>query len=197
VILIILAVGGAMLAWYVSSRGFSAKTPPSSAEAYIARRLRRLAVPAHARDLQNPEPASPEALSEAMEHYADHCAICHGNDGSGRSHFGSGLYPPPPDMALADTQNLTDGELYYIVENGIRFTGMPGFGANPADEKDAATWKLVRFIRHLPKITDDEVALMTTMNPKSPMDLAKEERIKKFLQGEDVSPEDHRSQHHH
>ncbi len=194
---IVIAAGIAALIWYVDSHGFSAKSTPNGAEAYVARNLRRLAIPAHAREAQNPVAASPDTLPEAMEHFADHCATCHGNDGSGRSHIGSGLYPPPPDMALAGTQSLTDGELYYIIENGVRFTGMPGFGAVPADEHDEATWKLVRFIRHLPQITDDEVALMTTMNPKSPTDIANEEKINKFLQGEEDSPVEHSSQHHH
>ena len=132
-----------------------------------------------------------------MEHFADHCATCHGNDGSGRTHIGNGLYPPPPDMSLAATQKLTDGELYYIIENGIRFTGMPAFGEKPGDEHDDATWKLVRFIRHLPMITDDEVILMTTMNPKSPKDVEQEERIQRFLRGEEDPPVEQNSKHHH
>jgi mono/diheme cytochrome c family protein len=195
VLVIVIAVLIFGAGWYVTSRGFSARTPPGKAETFAARQLRRMAISKRAAALKNPVPPSPEALSEAMEHFADHCATCHGNDGSGRSHIGSGLYPPAPDMTLAETQKLSDGELYYIIENGIRFTGMPAFGAMPDNDEDADSWKLVHFIRHLPIMTDDEIALMTTMNPKSPMDLERERRIQEFLQGGQSPPEDHT--HHH
>ena len=101
---------------------------PRSAEAFVARRLRRLAMPSAARDAKNPVQVSPEVLSAGTAHWADHCATCHGNDGRGKTLIGRGLYPKPPDMTEAATQQLTDGELYYIIENGIRFTGMPAFG---------------------------------------------------------------------
>ena len=194
VIAVVLVVVGVV--WYATKRGFSAKSPPGSIETFAARRLRRLAIPRHAAALKNPVPPGPEVLSEAMEHFADHCANCHGNDGKGRSHIGAALYPPAPDMTLAETQQLRDGELYYIIENGVRFTGMPAFGATPDNDEDVDSWKLVHFIRHLPIMTDDEIALMTTMNPKSPMDIEREQRIQEFLQGGDSAPEDH-AQHHH
>jgi mono/diheme cytochrome c family protein len=132
-----------------------------------------------------------------MEHFADHCASCHGNDGRGVTLIGRGLYPKPPDMTQRATQELSDGELYYIMENGIRFTGMPGFGEEPDNIEDTETWDLVHFIRHLPDMTDDEVAQMKKMNPKSPMELEKEERMRKFLQGDDTAPAESNHEHHH
>src|SRR5215831_18601638 len=83
---------------YMVSRGFSARDEPTAVEAFVARRLRRLATPRAVRDLQNPVQASPDVLSRAMAHFADHCAICHGNDGKGATLMGRGLYPRPPDM---------------------------------------------------------------------------------------------------
>ena len=65
------------------------------------------------------------------------------------------MYPPAPDMREADTQNMTDGELFYIVQNGIRLTGMPVWGSG-SDHDAEDSWKLVRFIRHLPKLTVEE-----------------------------------------
>ena len=84
-------------------------------------------------------------------------------------------------MRQAATQELTDGELYYIIENGIRFTGMPAFGEESAGMGDEESWALVTFIRHLPTITDEEVEAMKKMDPKSPAELEKEESIRKFL----------------
>lgn len=185
-ILLVIAAGGYGLA--ILSRGFSARLEPSSTEAFIARHLRRLAIPRGARDARNPVAASPEVLAGAMEHFADHCASCHGNNGDGRTLIGRGLYPKPPDMAQTETQNLTDGELYYIIENGVRFTGMPAFGEKADSMDDNESWALVHFIRHLPNMTDDEVAAMKSMNPKSPGELKKEEDIRKFLEGDDSAP---------
>jgi len=61
-----------------------------------------------------------------------------------------GLYPPAPDLGAKPTQALADGELLNIIKNGIRFTGMPGWGGT-----DDENWSLVLFIRHLPKLTED------------------------------------------
>ena len=189
--------GIATAAIYTLSRGFSARDEPTAAEAFVAARLRHLAMPRHARDLTNPVKAGPEVLARAMAHFADHCASCHGNDGRGATLIGRGLYPKPPDMTQAATQGLTDGELYYIIENGIRFTGMPGFGEEQGNDQNTESWDLVHFIRHLPGITDDELAEMKKMNPKSPMELAKEERIRRFLQGDDSQPAESSHQHNH
>jgi len=180
---------------YIVSRGFSARDEPTAAEAFIARRLRHLAIPRAARAASNPVPASPEVFAEAMEHFADHCAFCHANDGSGDTPIGKGLYPKPPDMREPATQRLSDGELFYIIQNGIRFTGMPAFGT-PDKSHDEDSWKLVRFIRQLPELTEEDLAHMKEMNPKSPADLKEEEDIKKFLEGNDSVPSNETHRHH-
>jgi mono/diheme cytochrome c family protein len=182
---------------YILNRGISARDEPSAAEAFIARRLRHFAIPRRARDLTNPVKAGTGVLAAATAHFADHCASCHGNDGRGATLLGRGLYPKPPDMTAAATQQLTDGELYYIIENGIRFTGMPGFGEEADNDSDAESWDLVRFVRHLPQMTDDEIAAMKQLNPKSPAELEKEERIRGFLQGDDSQPVESSHEHHH
>src|SRR5262245_661837 len=115
-----IAVGGAFL-WTLFSTGLSAREPSSRLEAMIAPKLRRLAMPGVARDAKNPVAPGAEVLKEAMEHFADHCAVCHANDGSGNTGIGRGLYPRSPDMRGDATQNLTDGELAYIIHNGVRF----------------------------------------------------------------------------
>ena len=192
-LLFLILIGLAAAGWYVMSRGFSARTQPTSAEAFIARRLRAIAIPRGAREAKNPVAASPEVLSEAMAHFADHCSTCHANDGSGKAEIGQGLYPKPPDMRQSDTQRLTDGEIFYIIHNGVRFTGMPAFGDESKGGQDEDSWKLVHFIRHLPAITSEELAQMEQMNPKSPSQLKEEEEIQRFLEGGD-EPSTHK--HH-
>ena len=163
---------------YILARGVSARDTPTALEAGIARRLRHLAIPSGARGTKNPVAATPEVLADGLAHFADHCAICHANDGSGATTLGQGTYPKAPDMRLPDTQQLSDGELFYIIENGIRFTAMPGWGtASPQDQE--ASWGLVHFIRHLPKLTPDELARMQALNPKT----AEEWQADQFLEG--------------
>ena len=186
VILAIVLIAGAALALaLVGHRGFSSRDNPTFIEAFIARWIRHMGVPRNAREQQNPVQSSDAVIVEAMAHFADHCALCHGNDGRGRTEIGGGLYPKPPDMTLPETQNLSDGELYYIIENGVRLTGMPAFGEGGTEDED--TWKLVRFIRHLPDLTDDELARMKEMNPRTPAELKREEELRRFLSGETES----------
>ena len=162
--------------------GFSAREKPLAAEAFIARRLRHLSVPAGARAMRNPVARSPAMLAQARAHFAGHCASCHANDGSGATEIGRNLYPKAPDMRLAPTQELADGELFYIVENGIRFTGMPAWG-NGTAEGAAESWELVHFIRHLPRLTPQEIAAMEPLNPVSPAELEERRVEQEFLQG--------------
>ncbi len=191
-------LGGATLAGvYMVSRGIGTHEEPTRAEAFVARSLRHFAISREARNARNPIAASPAVLTGAMAHFADHCASCHGNDGRGATTIGRGLYPKPPDMTEAATQQLADGELYYIIENGVRFTGMPAFGDGTGGTMNNESWDLVAFIRHLPSLTAEELAEMKKMNPRSPMDLAREEEMRKFLRGEEIAPSEDAHKGHH
>jgi mono/diheme cytochrome c family protein len=136
-------------------RGFSAAGEPSSLEKIAARAARNLAIPHHARNEENPWKATPYTLKEAREDFTARCAICHGNDGNGQTQVGRNLYPKAPDLRLPQTQNLTDGEIRYIIRNGVRLTGMPAW-SNPHEERDEDSWKLVLAIRDLRLLTPEE-----------------------------------------
>jgi mono/diheme cytochrome c family protein len=188
---IALAVGALFV---LNAHGFNATEQPSSVERWIARRARSAALPSDARARSNPVPDTPEVLAQARSHWADHCAGCHANDGTGDTQMGKRTYPPAPDMRLPATQQMTDGELFYIIQNGIRLSAMPAWGGGSGHEEQDS-WKLVRFIRHLPQLTAEEKKEMQKMNPKSPDDLKEEEDEEKFLKGEDSN--DHPIEHHH
>jgi mono/diheme cytochrome c family protein len=175
--------------------GFSAKAEPHALEVVMARKLRYLAIPIAQRNKPNPVPLSPEILADARAHFADHCATCHGNDGSGQTQIGKNVYPKAPDLRLKDTQSMSDGEIFFVIHNGIRFTGMPAFGSGQPEE-DLDSWKLVHFIRHLPNITPAELVEMKTLNPKTKQQLEEAELIERFFQGDD-SAATHMSQGHH
>jgi|SoiMethySBSTD1v2_1073268.scaffolds.fasta_scaffold00070_76 mono/diheme cytochrome c family protein len=172
---------------YVRSTGLRARAKPAAMETHVARVVRSLAVPGRERERRNPVAQSDEAMRGALEHYADHCATCHANDGSGDTDFGRGLFPPPPDLRAAATQQLTDGELFYIIENGVRFTGMPAFGTGTAAGAEES-WKLVHFIRHLPRLTTAEREAMEPLNPRSPAEIRQEIDEERFLRGDDIRP---------
>jgi mono/diheme cytochrome c family protein len=167
--------GAAAFGWVTMRHGFSARDNPSVVETYLAKTARRLSVPSSERNATNPFSPTPDVLAEARAHFADHCATCHSNDGSGKTQIGQNLYPKAPDMRLPPTQNLTDGEIYYVIHNGVRLTGMPAWGG-PED-----SWKLVLFIRHLPRMTLQEMKEMEQFNPKSDADRSEEEEEQQFL----------------
>ena len=169
-------------------RGFSAHDEPSRIEATMARAMRHWAVPSDLRGAKNPVPLTPPVLADGRAHFADHCAGCHGNDGKGGG-MGKQMYPKAPDMTLAATQSLSDGELFSIIENGIRLTGMPGFGSGTA-ESAYGSWGLVHFIRHLPQLTPQELAEMQRLNPKSPAEWKQMQDEEAFLAG-DATAEHH------
>ncbi len=181
-VLVILIIAGVLI-WNQIRAGVSCHDNPTAMEKTLALTMRGLAIPAEAKALPNPLKPEAEAIAAGGAHWADHCAVCHGNDGKGRTEMGRGLYPKPPDMSRERTQSLTDGELAWIIRNGVRLTGMPAWGepGSPPGEED---WQLVLFIRHLPAITPDELARMEQLNPASPQDLEERKAEEDFLAGD-------------
>jgi len=128
VLSVVLAIALGILAGaYFVTVGVSARPQPGKVETIAAQLVRGIAIRTRVRGLTNPVQASATVIKEGRGHFADQCAVCHGNDGSGNTESGRGLYPRAPDMRLAATQNLSDAELFYIIENGVRLTGMPGW----------------------------------------------------------------------
>lgn len=176
--------------------GFNARQAPSAMEAKVARTARSLATPARIKAKKNPFEATPEVLAEAKHHWASHCAVCHANDGSGDTQIGRNLSPRAPDMRSGPTQDLSDGELYAAIENGIRLTGMPAWG--DGRETDEESWHLVALIRHLPRLTPEELAEMNKQNPRTAEEWREEQEEEEFLRGGDAAvPKDPSQPHHH
>jgi mono/diheme cytochrome c family protein len=187
VLVVVTLVGAGLAAYSIASRGLSTRTAPSWIETILARTMRSWATPSAIRNTKNPVQPSDAVMDEALAHFADHCAGCHGNDGAGQTELGRSFYPPVPDMRSPDTQNLTDGEIFSIIEHGVRLTGMPAWGTG-TPEGEHQSWALVHVIRHLPSLTADEIARMEALNPKSPDQLREAEETRKFLAGDDPPP---------
>jgi mono/diheme cytochrome c family protein len=183
--LVIVMIAGAMLV--LQGRGVSARPEPSGIETRAALFMRGWLTPSTYKGLKNPVSATGENFVAAREHFADHCATCHANDGSGNTEMGRNLYPKAPDMRLARTQDLSDGELFYFIENGVRLTGMPAWSTG-TPEGERASWQLVHFIRRLPSLTADDVAAMEPFNPTSHAQMDEEKKTQDFLNGGDPPP---------
>jgi mono/diheme cytochrome c family protein len=160
IILLILVLAAAWgIHWLHSAHGFSARSRPGSLEAWAARTARHVSMQPYAENLKNPLSPTPLLIAEARDHFADHCAVCHANNGSGKTIINAGLYPPAPDLRSRGTQTMSDGEIFYIIKEGVRWTGMPGWGG-----EDEENWQLVLFIRHMPDLNDRELELMNEVN---------------------------------
>jgi len=187
VLSVAMSVMGGVLAYTVVRRGLSAHDEPSRVEELLAQAMRRLATPEATRRRRNPVEATDAVVEQALAHYADHCAACHASDGGGDTEIGRGLYPRVPDMRDADTQSLSDGELFSIIEHGIRLTGMPAWGTGTPDgERDS--WGLVHFVRRLPKLSPDDIERVEALSPKTPAQVKEEEETRRFLEGDASEP---------
>jgi mono/diheme cytochrome c family protein len=175
-------VGALGVLMFVRGSGISSDRTPWPLEERLARAGWRFLVPRDVRDAANPTADSQAILRDGLEHFADHCAVCHGNNGNGDTVIGRRTFPPAPDLRAPRTQGLSDGELFYAIEQGIPWTAMPAWKTGTA-EGELESWKLVRFIRHLPALTPAEITDMERLNPKSAADQARDREIEEFLKG--------------
>ena len=157
-LLIIVILVAALYGMAILRRGFSAADQPSALEKIVSRSVRNLGIPRQASKEKNPWTATSETLEQAHDLFTNHCAGCHGRDGNAQSEIGQSLYPKAPDLRAAETQNLTDGEIHYIIRNGVRLTGMPALGNPEVGQENNDAWKLVLFIRSISQLTPQQKA---------------------------------------
>ena len=131
----------------------AAVNPPGKMETRLASFAMNKSVAKRASAGKNPLAPSAEVLREGFAHYKENCVACHGAPGVDAAELGQGLNPPAPDLTLPRVQARPDGQIFWIVSNGIRMTGMPAF--SPTHKPDEI-WKVVAFVRHLEEITPEE-----------------------------------------
>ena len=137
------AIVGALL------QGCSAGKPPSQEETSLANAAKDVTIPLEAGKMSNPLPETDEVVSQGHEIFLGSCAQCHGADARGDSDLGRNMTPPAMDLSSAHVQHWSDAELFWIIQNGVRLTGMPSWKSSISDND---TWKLARFIHNLPRI---------------------------------------------
>ncbi len=150
--LLLVALGAGLFLW-TGAYNVAASSPPGKMETRLATFALNKSIQKRAPATKNPLSASPDVLRAGLSHYRENCVVCHGALGVDASEFGEGLNPPAPDLTLPRVQERPDGEMFWIVSNGIRMTGMPAFSPT---HKEGEIWKIVAFLRHLPELTPEE-----------------------------------------
>jgi len=138
------ALVGASLA---SSFDLSALPDPGRFETSVADGAKNFLVHREVRTSSLKEPDITQSdVDNAQNIFGSDCATCHGNDGRTPTDMGRGLYPRAPDLGSEEAQHWSDLEMFWIIRNGIRLTGMPAFGKQLTDQE---TWSLVHYLRTL------------------------------------------------
>lgn len=133
----------------------TAHQKPSNVETTLANLAKDIVIPVETENLRNPLTGNPQEASEGQQIYQQSCAICHGVDGHGHTVLGQGMYPPAMDLTSPHVQHWKDPELFWIIQNGVRMTGMASWKESISPEE---TWKLVMFIRNLTEVNAAQAA---------------------------------------
>jgi mono/diheme cytochrome c family protein len=145
---VIVVLSGVAVIFAFTQFDLSALQEPGKAETFLATQAKRILIYKSSR---SGIPSPPNDLQASVEQgetfYGTDCAMCHGSDGHTLTDNGRWMYPRASDLTSASVQQYSDPELFWIIKNGIRFSGMPGFGKVESDEH---IWHLVRYIRTLP-----------------------------------------------
>lgn len=129
--------------------GCTAHKRPSSLERTLANMAKDVVIPIEAHNLKDPVPPGQKAIHEGQQVYLESCALCHGTDGHGYTNLGRSMYPPAMDLTSPHVQHWSDADLFWIIQNGIRLTGMPSWNSSISASD---SWKLAQFIHALPRL---------------------------------------------
>ncbi len=147
------AVVGSVTVLAITQFNPSARQKPGRLETAVMQRVKFWAIQRRASAPTAQLERTPENLRSGRSHFEEHCAVCHGLDGRGQSLIGRGLNPPAPDLASPSVQAWRDADLFWIIQNGIRFTGMPGFEDTHSDTE---TLQLVLYVREFARMSDQD-----------------------------------------
>ena len=121
--------------------------PPGKVETSVMTNLKRT-VTVRGKSDRSPLDATPETIAEGKKAFGSYCTVCHGLDGQNTGvPFADRMSPPVASLASTSVQNYTDGQLHWIIQNGISPSGMPASSGLLSDEE---IWAIVAYVRHLP-----------------------------------------------
>lgn len=129
----------------LSCASLRALDEPGRAETYLATKAKHILVGRAARHISRTQAVEiSQSVMIGQMQFRARCGSCHGLDGRTPSDIGSAMYPRASDLGSAEVEAWSDAELFWIIQNGIRLTGMPGFGKSLSDEE---IWPLVDYLR--------------------------------------------------
>lgn len=132
----------------------SATVPHWSITSDILEEARDQSISYHSKAIVAQSLNDPKMEDAGFHHFQDTCRLCHGAPGIAPSEFAQGLYPSPPDLASSDLhQEMNDSEIFWIIKNGLKMTGMPSFGVTHSDQE---IWDIVAFIDRLSTLQPDQ-----------------------------------------
>ena len=143
-----------------------ATAPHWAVTRWVLETARMRSIKVHAAGIEAPPGLDyPATILIGVEHFAAHCAVCHGAPGVPKGDIATGLNPQPPDLAHAST-HYTAPELFWILKHGIKMTGMPAW----SDHSDAELSATVAFLQKLPGMSEQDYAklVMATMTHTAP-----------------------------
>lgn len=149
--LLLLAAAGAF-AIYAGVYNVSAAKPAADWEEWVLETVRERSVEKRAQGITVPALGSEAQVLKGFQVFRSQCVTCHGAPGVGPDDFAMGLYPMPPSLGNESVQRESDAELFWIVQHGLKHTGMPGFGMSLSEED---MWHVVAFLRRLPALDAD------------------------------------------
>lgn len=120
---------------------------PGSTETAIMTGIKRRVTVGGAKD-KNPLPSTQENIKRGQQTFSAYCAACHGLDGQATGvPFAAAMSPPVPELNSPAVQAYTDGQLRWVITNGLSPSGMP---ASKGILRDEEVWEIVTYLRHLP-----------------------------------------------
>lgn len=156
-ITIAILIAAATLYVWSGRYNVAATSPHWNISIRLIQEARDRSITFHSRGIHAPPLKHPDLLPIGFDHYHAMCRLCHGAPGYAQTETAQGLNPQPPKLTSEGVQGLKDAELYWVVKNGIKMTGMPAFG--PTHEEDEL-WGIVAFLRDLPKLSPGEYKAM-------------------------------------
>ena len=155
-IFVVLLAGVGLIYIYAGAYNVAATDPHLGAVYRVLNTTQVQSVRAHAEELNEPLPSDSAALQTGFHHFEEMCVTCHGAPGVSPSEIGKGLNPEPPELSEM-VERYSPGELYWIVKNGLKMTGMPAFGPTHSEEELRG---MVAFLQQLPGLTPEEYQAM-------------------------------------
>jgi mono/diheme cytochrome c family protein len=159
IVVALLAVFGGIVYIYSGVYNVAATSSDTALTKWALETAREASIESRAEELTPPDKsvlADPKTLRIGFEHYDEMCLVCHGAPGMEPGEAREGLNPKPPLLAK-EADDMSEKEMFWVIKNGIKMTGMPGWGPTHSDDK---IWAMVAFVKSMPTMTPEDYRIM-------------------------------------